>query len=308
MHVDLHSRAAFLALFLIACFSYSPGSAAEPVSRADEERAIRRQAKEYLAAIESGDGEKIASFWTADGDYIDEAGHAARGSGLAREARQRPATQGAARQLAATVESIRFITPTVAIEDGALSVSSDMAGAAVVRRYTAVWAKQNGKWLLDGVRELGARSDSAQNRLNELSWMLGEWISDDGKTIRLSCEWSPDKHFLLREVEVSSPDGAPLRVTQRIGWDAHEKQLKSWNFDSEGGFSDGLWFHQDGRWIVESASVLPDGRLATGANVYALEGDDAFVWESKHSEIDGEPQPDRTVRMVRKSKSKETSK
>lgn len=93
-------------------------------------------------------------------------------------------------------------------------------------------------------------------------------------------------------------------MTQRIGWDAHEKQIKSWTFDSRGGYSDGLWFHQEGRWIVEAASVLPDGRVATGANVYVRDGDDAFVWEANHAEIDGKPQPDRKVRLVRKQNAK----
>ncbi len=206
------------------------------------------------------------------------------------------------------MESIRFVTPQVAIEDGVHRLSAAApADVSLVRRYTAIWVKQDDKWLLDGVRELAARADAPRNRLEALSWMLGDWVSEDGKTLRLSCRWSDDQHFLLREIEVASSDRGPLRVTQRIGWDAHEKQVKSWTFDSQGGHGDGLWFHQGDRWIVEAAIVLPDGRVATGANVMVREGDDAFVWESNHAEIDGEPQPSRKLRLLRKANDKKTS-
>lgn len=306
MRIELHPRLASWTLALLACLTCRPGWAEEPASHGDDEQAIRRQAQKYLAAIESGDAEKIASFWTAKGDYVDDAGRAARGRELARQAGDRAAAAEAAQQFAATVESIRFITPKVAIEDGVHRLSA-AAGVSLVRRYTAVWVKQDGQWLLDSVRELAARADAPRNRLEALSWMLGDWVSEDGKTLRLSCRWSDDQHFLLREIEVASSDRGPLRVTQRIGWDAHEKQIKSWTFDSQGGHGDGLWFRQGDRWIVEAAIVLPDGRVATGANVYVRQGDDAFVWESNHAEIDGEPQPSRKLRLVRKANPKKTS-
>ena len=32
-----------------------------------------------------------------------------------------------------------------------------------------------------------------------------------------------------------------MTVTQRIGWDPAAKQIRSWEFDSEGGFGEGTW-------------------------------------------------------------------
>jgi len=220
-----------------------------------------------------------------------------------RLARQRTASQENHNdsRLAATVESIRFITPQVAVEDGALARATD-AGAML--RYTAIWTKQGEAWLLDGVRESAVLAPPHEP-LNDLNWMLGDWISDDDHhSVRLACAWSADKHFLLREIDVILPERGPLHVTQRIGWDAHEKQIKSWTFDSEGGHAEGLWFQSGGHWIVESASVLPNGSIATGTNIYDRDGDDAFTWESENAEIDGEPKPDRKVRMVRKPPAK----
>lgn len=302
-HCLLHLPAPFaLPLALTACLACGVGLADEASSQAGDEAAIRQRAKDYLAAIERGDGEEIASFWTADGDYVDDAGQAVNGRRLAQRTGDRSDEQGDGGRLAVTVVSIRFITPDVAIEDGALGLPSAPSGEPVVRRYTAIWARQDGKWMLDGVRELAARAGSHADHLSALSWMLGEWISDDEQhSVQLTCARSADGHFLLREIEVGLPGREPLRVTQRIGWDAHDRQIKSWTFDSEGGHGDGLWFHQDGRWIVEAAGVLPNGSIATGTNVFAADGEDSFVWESANAEIDGEPSPNHKVRMVRKA-------
>ena len=55
-----------------------------------------------------------------------------------------------------------------------------------------------------------------------------------------------------------------MTVTQRIGWDPLTKQIKSWVFDSEGGYGDGLWTRKGNQWVIKSTGVLPDGRIAHG--------------------------------------------
>lgn len=275
-----------------------------PVAKA--ESVIRQRANDYLLAIERGDADEIASFWTKDGDYLDDSGRAVKGRELAKRAEARSARRGGARRVEIQVESLRFITPDVAIEDGAVSETKGPLGEEVVRRYTAIWVRKDDAWLLDGVRELAAPATQQQNPLNELAWMLGDWCSDDDdQGIRLVCTWSDDKHFLLREIDVSTPERGPLHVSQRIGWDAREKQIKSWTFDSEGGHGEGLWFRSRDHWIVEAASVHSDGSRATGTNIYTQDGRDSFTWQATNSETDGEPMPDREVRMVRRKASGE---
>jgi ketosteroid isomerase-like protein len=263
-----------------------------------DEGAIRQRGKDYMAAIKRGDADEIASFWTAEGTYVDEAGRAAKGGMLAREAKA--ANDEREPRIMVTIDSIHFVTPDVAVEDGGLASSPGILSGSVARRYTAIWVRQKGKWLLDGVRASAVQVATHNDRLRELGWMVGDWVSDDdGKTVRLSCEWSADKKFLLREIDVRSPGREPLHVTQRIGWDARERQVKSWTFDSEGGHGDGLWFHKDDRWVVEAQSVLPDGSRATGTNLLAQDGKDAFLWESSNGEVEGEPMPEHNVRMIR---------
>jgi uncharacterized protein (TIGR02246 family) len=290
--------AAFLAALI--CLGQS-ATAREPDDHGDDEAAIRRAAQEYMEAVREGDAERIAAFWTAEGDLIAADGQRHNGRRLARQAAEQPGDESDVLELKANVDSIRFITSNVAIEDGAAHISPTTDGAVVVR-YTAVWVKRGGEWRLDGVRESAARPASHGEHLAGLAWMVGDWVEEgDSPAVELSCAWSRDKHFLIRKIRVHLADHGPLSVTQRIGWDAREKQIRSWTFDSRGGHGEGVWWREDERWLVEATSVLPDGALANGLNVYAPVDDDTFTWKSSEAELDGQPVPEHAVTMVRRS-------
>lgn len=296
------SPAAIVALFLVSIFADC--LADQPVRPTGAEAEIRQRAKDYLQAVKHGNGEQIAAFWTPDGDYVDESGQIVKGRQLARQARREQGREAAQAMLTATADTLRFVSPDVAIEDGTVSIKKAVDLESAVKRYTAIWVRREGRWLLDGVRELAASAGPGDHRLRELTWMLGDWQSDDGgKTMRLTCSWSPDQHFLLREIDVNLPDGGPLHVSQRIGWDPRERQIKSWNFDSEGGYGTGLWFQRGNQWTVEAESVMANGSRSTGTNVYSVESDDCLVWQARNAEIDGQPVPDRSLRVIRRKAS-----
>ena len=67
---------------------------------------------------------------------------------------------------------------------------------------------------------------------------------------------------------------------QIIGWDPAAKQIRSWVFDSDGGFAEGRWTNKDSRWYVTMAGTLPDGRKASSTNVLTYVDDDQFKWQS----------------------------
>ena len=61
-----------------------------------------------------------------------------------------------------------------------------------------------------------------------------------------------------------------LEGTQVIGWDPAAGTIRSWMFDSDGGFGEGTWSKKDNSWIVKFNQVLPDGRKASATNIYTL--------------------------------------
>ena len=63
-----------------------------------------------------------------------------------------------------------------------------------------------------------------------------------------------------------------MTVNQRIGWDPLTKQIKSWVFDSEGGYGDEFWTRKGNQWVIKSTGVLPDGRTASATHVLTPTG------------------------------------
>ena len=70
------TRQCLLALLTAVALSAPAAAADQPAETDAESTAIRQAATEYLEAVEKGDVEQAASFWTADGDLIEiESGH-----------------------------------------------------------------------------------------------------------------------------------------------------------------------------------------------------------------------------------------
>jgi hypothetical protein len=92
-----------------------------------------------------------------------------------------------------------------------------------------------------------------------------------------------------------------LEGTQVIGWDPIAGQIRSWTFDSEGGFGEGRWIQDGSRWLIKTSFVLATGERASAVNVITYVDPDTFRWQSIGREIAGELQPDVSeVTVVRK--------
>jgi hypothetical protein len=99
-------------------------------------------------------------------------------------------------------------------------------------------------------------------------------------------------------------DTDPLEGTQVIGWDPVSGVIRSWLFDSDGGFGDGVWTRDGNRWIVAFRQTLPDGRQGKATNVYTVVDQNTLRWDSTQRTVDGEPLPDvAAVTIVRKAAS-----
>ena len=75
------------------------------------------------------------------------------------------------------------------------------------------------------------------------------------------------QNFLLRSFDVRVKGKPALTGTQRIGWDPLTKQIKSWVFDSTGGYGEGLWMRQGDQWVIKATGVRPSGRTTTATQV-----------------------------------------
>jgi hypothetical protein len=195
----------------------------------------------------------------------------------------------------------------VAIEDGKSEVTHPSADALppLRGRFTAMWVKQEGKWRLASLREARLEPQATAAQLAELDWMTGQWSAQhEQTTIEVSAAWNSTRTFLVRELRVRAEDKAAFSVVQRIGWDPLARKIRSWNFDSDGGYGEGIWTKAGNAWSVQSNGVLPDGRQTTSTSLFAFDGKDSFTWKSTVARADGEAPPELNVKFVRETADK----
>ncbi|MBN1911380.1 MAG: hypothetical protein JW818_16675 [Pirellulales bacterium] len=134
--------------------------------------------------------------------------------------------------------------------------------------------------------------DADVSPLAELEWMVGQWV-DQGEdaTIEATCSWTKNRKFLTRSFSVLIDGKATLEGTQVIGWDPAAKQIRSWTFDSEGGFGEAHWIRDGNRWLAKTSFVLADGKRASAVNVFTYVDENTLRWQSTAREVGGELQP-----------------
>ena len=78
---------------------------------------------------------------------------------------------------------------------------------------------------------------------------------------------------------------------QIVGWDPAAKQIRSWVFDSDGGFGEGTWSKKENAWYVQSTGTLPDGRKSSSVNIITYVDENTCTWQSVNREAGGELLP-----------------
>ena len=123
--------------------------------------------------------------------------------------------------------------------------------------------------------------------------MVGKWADRSEKAqIETSCRWATNQNFLVRTFRVFVDGQVDFEGTDVIGWDPHRQAIRSWLFDSDGGFGAGRWSGgEDGRWTVQSLHVLPDGRRASATSIYEVLDENTVRFRSIARQVDGELLP-----------------
>lgn len=258
-------------------------SGAEPNAKVEsaDERAIRASAEAFTRAYNAGDAHALAEQFSKNADVIDGDGVRIQGREAIEEALASTFKAEPGDRITLTIDSLRFLSPDVALEEGRNTVTPT-GDAPVSRRHIVIHVKQDGRWYMDSVREAKEPVVRPHDRLKELEWMLGDW-TDEGSdsNVQTNCHWSKDKNFLLREITIQVQGETATSITQRIGWDPLTERFKSWEFDSEGGHSEGLWARAGEKsWVVNHSGVLPDGRTASATRVIVLEAPNRVRWAS----------------------------
>jgi len=270
-----------------------------------DEVAIRKAVADYVAALSKGDLDAIMAFWAPDAEYVNENGNVTHGKQGIADVFKEVLPQIKGQKVTSRIRSVRTLRTDVVTEDGALEFTA-ADGTRDVNPYTAVWVKTDGRWLIASARDLPGEAPEgpslAYSHLQPLEWLVGEWVDDSPKAdVRLNCQWGPNKAFLVMNYEVRREGQEPMVVVQRIGWDPHHEMIRSWVFDSQGGFGERHWAREGRRWTVECSGVLPDGGTGGSTNVWEYVDGKTFVWRATDREVDSQPIADVEIKFVRKA-------
>ena len=170
-------------------------------------------------------------------------------------------------KLSIDVESIQFVSPNVAVEHGTAPFVTPEAEPEEVA-YSAVYVRRAVEWLLDRVTDKEALANQSQLRAAEGTRVVHRQLGRSRREFDIvtDCNWTKNKNFMVRSFTVSADDNIDLSGMQIIGWDAGSKQIRSWTFDSDGGFAQGVWSKSKDRWYVHKKGTTADGETTTAVN------------------------------------------
>jgi uncharacterized protein (TIGR02246 family) len=293
----------FLALPALVCvLGALPGLAQQPKGDPKDMEAIAKKAEAFIEAFHKGDAKAVAAFWTPDGDYTDQTGKHLKGREAIEKAFADYFAENKGLKVRINSDSLRFVTPDVAIEDGSTEVAGPAGGPPTRARYTIVHVKKDGEWHLSSVRDSVFVPPTNYEHMRPMEWLIGEWADEvEGAEVgRMAFAWSENQGFIVNTYSTTAKNVVLSSGTQYIGWDPEAKRCRSWTFDSMGGFGEGSWTKDGNKWVIKSTAVLQDGRKMTATNVVTRLDADTISWQGMDRTLDGKAIPDmKEVKMKR---------
>ncbi len=293
--------ATLLAAAAQCALAQQPTSAGAANGVSADQQQIEQGVTQFVEQYNAHKADAVAALFAADARMVFRDGSEVNGREEIKQSFEEAFAAAPKTAISVVVESIRFLTPDVAVEEGFTSLFPDGETLTARGRYTVVHLKKDGRWRMQSARVVEEESLSAYGMLQSLEWLVGEWI-DEGRTetVEASFRWDENKSFLLEEFKVIRAGEVVLKGTQRIGWDPQARQTRSWTFDSAGGFGEAVWTPVDERWVCKAKAVTADGTSASATRTLTRAAQDRIVWSATDRLAGDEQLPDLAVTMVRK--------
>jgi len=249
--------------------------------------------QKFSEAFNQGKLDQLGSFWSSDAELtLPATGEVLEGRDAITKFLQTRSKEIKERGLTFSFKSIRsnFSDPNKASIEGIAEIT-DKNGLLQRNARKIELVKQNGQWLIDSVREIEVPPAPPVNpNLKELGWLVGNWKdTDEDVTITFNTHWDKFKNFISQRFNMNTYGVDVMEGIQVIGWDPLAKQIRSWVYDSDGGFGNGLWTKKENSWYAKLDYVLSDGTKGSATNIYTKINNNSYSFSSIDRKVGDQP-------------------
>lgn len=191
-----------------------------------------------------------------------------------------------------TVDSIDFPEPKNSVERGFIELTSQLQETKRIA-FKVEMANDAGSWLIQSITTVECQTaPSHYPQLKDLDWLVGSWSNHVEDSLFTSTyKWDDHKNFLIQEFALKILDYKELTGQQIIGWDPMKKSIRSWIFDSDGGFGQCDWSKDGNNWYVTAVYMLNDGRKASSTHIFAIVDANTYTFSSTDRDVEGRVLP-----------------
>lgn len=282
--------------------SDQPAAGKSAAAMSKDEEVIRKSAEVFCQAFAKKDAQAIAALWAENGEFQDDAGQQLRGREAIEKALAESFKENPGRKVDIRVQSVRFPTPDVALEEGIIHETGDGKELPTTTRYSAVDARVNGQWKI----VLCVESGNGQDHLDDLNWLVGKWKgSQKDQEMSLSFVWDEKQPILLAKISRTLKGKPAESGTIKIGFDPRRGVLHSWHSEDDGGHGHAQWRRDGSKWVISASGMTNDGHETAAENILTRVDNNNFTWRSINRMLGDQQLPDiAPLKMTRASDGK----
>ena len=276
---------------------------AAKADREADKQAIDKLIKANIEAFNNRDAAAVAANWTDEAEYVRNDGEPVRGraeiekgyAAFFKTLKGKPTVE-------VQTDNLRFTSADTAISEVTLRLKDEQGQLITSSWRNTLVVREDGRWKVALVQEWD-RDNSLDDNLKDLEWLIGTWRMDvKDREVTITYEWDENKTFIRGKSTAKQGDKVVESGTQMLGQDNADGGIRSWVFQSDGGFGDGLWTRDGKNWSVDFGGVTPDGKRLAATVQYVRVDGTTFTWQAIQQTVDGQPIGDTPPIKVTKQK------
>jgi uncharacterized protein (TIGR02246 family) len=294
---------AFALVVLGVGFMTAQDKATKGPDREADKLAIDNLIKASVQAFNNRDAAAIAALWTAEGEYVRNNGESVHGrADIEKGYAEFFKTLKGKLTLEIQTDSLRFTSADSAVSQVTLRLKNDQGEMVGSSWRNTMLVREGGQWKVAVVNEWD-RDIGFDDNMKDLEWLIGTWhMAANNREVTTTYEWDDNKVFIRGKYTVKEGAKVSESGTQMFGKDNAEGGIRSWVFQSDGGFGGGLWNREGKKWTVDFYAVTPDGKKLTATVIYVRVDANTFTWQSVNQAVDDQPIADTQPIKVTKQK------